>query len=134
MYNQLSVLKKSLLFSASFLLLLFYSSTLPLSALAAPSAYLSASPDRHYVYLTFSGLKTVSKVAYTLMYDTAGRTTGLEGGLYTKKATSRTTRRQILGTCSTQRCTYHKSPKNMNLQVTFYLRSGGTTTLTRSLP
>jgi len=84
--------------------------------------------------MTFTGLKAVSKVDYTLTYDTGSRNTGVVGGLRTKKFTSKASRRQILGTCSTRRCTYHTNPKNLNLQVTFYLRSGGTSTVTKTLP
>lgn len=126
------MLKKSL--QIALLLLIFCSFALPFSVSAAPSASLSASSDRRYVYLSFAGLKSVSKVDYTLTYDTSGRNTGLAGGFRTKRFTSKTSRRQILGTCSTRFCTYHKNPKNLTLQVTFTLRSGSTTTITRSLP
>jgi hypothetical protein len=101
---------------------------------AAPSASLTTSADRRFAYLTFSDLRTVSKVDYTLTYDTQNRNTGLAGGFKTNRFTSKSSRRQILGTCSTRFCTYHKNPKNVTLQVTFTLRSGAKSTLTKTLP
>ncbi len=116
----------------TFLLLLLYSSTLPLSALAA-SASLSLSKDRHYVYLNFGDLKNVSKVNYTLVYDSSSGQKGLEGGFKLKPKISRSSRRQILGTCSSGRCVFHRNIKNVSLDATFTLRSGGTTNITRTL-
>ena len=107
----------------------------PLVAFAAmPGAALTTSPDRHFVYLTFSGLQSVSKVNYTLVYDSNNRQKGFEGGFKTMRYSSKSTRRQILGTCSSGKCVYHKSPRNFALEVSFTLKTGGTTTITRSLP
>jgi len=117
----------------TFLLLLLYSSTLPLSALAA-NASLSLSKDRRFVYLSFSDLKKVSRVNYTLVYDSSSGQKGFEGGFRLNPKTSRSSRRQILGTCSSGRCVYHKNIKNVSLDATFTLRSGGTLNITKSLP
>ena len=124
-------MRKVILTFFTFLLLLF---TFTTSVLAAPTASLTTSKDRRFAYVSFSGLKNVSRVAYTLTYNTNGRTTGVEGGLKPGKYSTRASRRQILGTCSTRFCTYHKNPTNLNLDVTFYYRSGGSTTVTKSLP
>ncbi|OGD00407.1 hypothetical protein A3E17_01585 [Candidatus Amesbacteria bacterium RIFCSPHIGHO2_12_FULL_48_14] len=124
------------LFSAglSLLLLLFTITTPASAATASPNASLSVSKDRHYVYLSFSGLKAVAKVNYILTYDSNNTQKGFEGGFSTKKSTTRSTRRQILGTCSSGKCVFQPNPKNFSLTVTFTLRSGATTTLTRTLP
>lgn len=107
---------------------------LPTSAVAAtPQATLTITPDKHFANVTFSNLKDVAKVSYTLMYDTNNRTTGFEGGFKTAKSTTRATRKQIIGSCSTKRCVYHQKPKNFTLNVTFTLRSGGVTRVSKSL-
>lgn len=112
-------------------LLLFTLATVP--ALAA-TASLSLTKDRRYVYLNFGDLKNVSKVNYTLVYDSATGQKGFEGGFKLKPKISRSSRRQILGTCSSGRCVYHKNVKNVSLDTTFTLRSGGTTNVTKTLP
>jgi len=104
------------------------------SALAAPGATLSTDAARKYVFLGFSGLKDVSKVSYTLMYGSNGITRGFEGLIRPKKFTSRTTKKQILGTCSSGKCVFHKNVKNLQLDVTFTLRSGKTVSVTKNLP
>ena len=118
----------------SFLLLLLYSSTLPLLALAAPTTSISLTKDRRFVYLKFSDLTNVSKVNYTLVYDSNRGQKGLEGGFKLKPRTRRSSRRQILGTCSSGRCVYHQGIKNVQLDATFTLRSGGTVNVTKTLP
>lgn len=102
--------------------------------LLVPFVGLSLSRDRHYVYLNFGGLKGVSKVNYTLVYDSTTGQKGFEGGFKLKPKISRSSRRQILGTCSSGRCVFHRNVKNVSLDATFTLRSGGTTNVTKSLP
>lgn len=115
--------------------LLFFFVVIPATSVfaASPSASLSLSPDKKYINLTFSNLKNVSKVSYVLTYTANNRQTGFEGGFKPNPKTSRTTRRQILGTCSTRFCTYHKNPKGFTLTVTYSLRTGGTTSVTKTL-
>ena len=102
--------------------------------LLVPFVGLSLSRDRHYVYLNFGGLRDVAKVNYTLIYNSATGQKGLEGGFKLKPKISRSSRRQILGTCSSARCVYHKNVKNVSLDATFTLRSGGTINVSKSLP
>jgi len=104
------------------------------SVLAAPSASLSLSKDRRFVYLSFSDLKKVSRVNYTLVYDSSSGQKGFEGGFRLNPKTSRSSRRQILGTCSSGRCVYHRNIRNVSLDATFTLRSGGTVNVTKNLP
>lgn len=116
-------------------LLLFYSLALPLSAFAAsPTASLRTDKNRRFVYLTFFNIKGVSRVNYTLVYDTGATQKGVEGGFKTAGKSRAATRRQILGTCSSGRCVYHQGVRNLQLDVTYTLRSGGTVNVTKSLP
>ncbi|OGC98763.1 hypothetical protein A2701_01770 [Candidatus Amesbacteria bacterium RIFCSPHIGHO2_01_FULL_47_34] len=116
-------------------LILISSLFLPQNIFAAvsPGVSLAVSRDRHFVYLTFSGLKTVSLVDYVLTYDSGTVQKGMQGGFRTKKYTSRSKRRQILGTCSSGTCVFQMSPKNFKLEITYTLRSGGVVTLNRTL-
>ena len=123
-------------------LFIFLLAALPAVALAqaGPTATLQLDKFRRYAYVTFSDIKNVSRINYTLVYDTssgqkglpAGRQ-GLEGG-FKNRSSRKSTRRQILGTCSSGRCVYHKNIKNISLDATFTLRSGGTVNVTRALP
>lgn len=100
----------------------------------AAVASLQLSSDRRFVNINFSGTKDISKINYTLTYDTSAGVRGFEGGVKLKNKTSRVTRRQILGTCSSSKCVYQKGIKNLQLQTTFFKRSGGSTNSTVSLP
>ncbi|MEK7504518.1 MAG: hypothetical protein AAB550_03400 [Patescibacteria group bacterium] len=100
----------------------------------AAVASLNLSTDRRFVNINFSGTRDVSKINYTLTYDTTAGVRGFEGGIKLKNKTSRVVRRQILGTCSSKKCVYQKGIKNLQLQTTFFMRSGGSTTSTVSLP
>lgn len=125
---------KFILTSLLTLLLLFSSSPLPFLAAVTPNASLAVTGNRRFILLKFSNLKTVSKVSYVLTYDTDSGQKGLEGSLTPRRHTNRINRRQILGTCSGRRCVYHPHPRNFTLEVTFTLRSGGTTSLAKTLP
>lgn len=115
-------------------LFLFFSSfALPASA-ANPSVSLRLAPNRRYVFLTFSNLRPVSRVSYTLTYTSSSTTKGFEGGFKTTGHSVRAVRRQILGTCSSGRCVFHSSPHAFELTATFYFRTGGSTTVTKTLP
>ena len=103
------------------------------SVMAAPNATLSTDAARRFVNITVTDLRTVSKVSYLLYYDTNRGQRGLEGGFNNKSKLLRTTRRQILGTCSSGKCVYHQGVKNIVLEATFTLKSGGRTSLTKSL-
>lgn len=94
---------------------------------------LRLSTDKKFAYLTFTGLKDVSKVNYVLTYDTNRGQKGLEGGMKLKK-TTRSSRRQILGTCSSGKCVYHQGIKNVELTTIFTNRSGKSTTTTVRVP
>lgn len=112
-------------------LLLIFS---PQKAQAAnPSASLGLTADKKYVNIYFSNLQDVTRITYTLTYQTGSRTTGFEGSLKPKPKTSRLSRRQILGTCSTRRCVFHPNPKNFNLEITFTTKSGQKITQTKTL-
>ncbi|MDO8487805.1 MAG: hypothetical protein Q7S31_00625 [bacterium] len=112
-------------------ILLFQAAATPVWA--APAASLRTDTLRRYVFLTFTGLPEVSRISYTLMYDSNGITRGFEGGFRPKSKINRSTRRQILGTCSSARCVFHKNPKKFQLEVVFTLRSGETSTVTKNL-
>ncbi len=101
---------------------------------ASPTASLRTDKNRRYVYMTFSNLKGISRVNYTLVYDTTTTQKGLEGGFKTNGKTKTATRRQILGTCSSGRCVFHQGVKNLQLDATFTLYRGGTVNVTRTLP
>lgn len=101
--------------------------------LAAPGALVSLSADKRFVYMTFTDLRNVSRVNYTLTYDTISSQKGFESAIKFKSKTSRISRRQILGTCSSGRCVYHQGIKNVQLDATFTLRSGGTINLTKNI-
>ncbi len=113
-------------------LVLFFATTT--SVFAAPSATVGTDAARPYVLLAFTGLRDVSKVNYVLTYDSKGLSRGFEGGIRPKVRTTRTAKRQILGTCSSGRCVYHKNPTNIQLDVTFTLKSGQTIKVTKTLP
>lgn len=83
--------------------------------------------------MTFTDLRDVAKLSYTLVYNTERGQKGLEGGMKFKTRTSRTSRRQILGTCSSGKCVFHKGVKNVQLDVTFTLRSGKTVNVTKNI-
>ncbi len=97
------------------------------------AASIRLSSDKRFAYLNFTGLKDVSKINYVLTYDTNRGQKGLEGGLKLKK-TNRSSRRQILGTCSSGKCVYHQGIKNVELVTIFTNRTGGTTTTTTRVP
>lgn len=103
------------------------------TALAAPGVSLSTDASRRFVTVGFTDLKSVSKVSYTLTYDSASIQRGFAGGFRNPSKLIRTTRRQILGTCSSGRCVYHRAPKNLQVQAVFTLRSGGTVKASRTL-
>jgi hypothetical protein len=104
-------------------------------AQAAPSASVKLTSDQRYVLLDFSDLRQIAKVSYTLTYTTSSRSSlqGFSGGFKVTPKTTRTTRKQILGTCSSGHCVFHRQPKNILLEVAFTSRSGQTTTITKSL-
>lgn len=102
--------------------------------LLTPLASLSTDAARHYVYLTFANTKGVSKIDYTLTYYSGGRQKGFVGGFTNGLFTTRSVRKQILGTCSSGKCVYHLNPKNLELDVTFFLKSGKPITQTKTLP
>ena len=116
--------------------------TLLLAGFLIVTPVLAASPDasmrldklRHYVYLTFTNLKNVSRVNYTLVYDTSRGQKGIEGGFKTNSKSRTSTRRQILGSCSSGHCVFQVGVANLQLDVTFTSRLGGTTNVTRTLP
>lgn len=116
------------------IILLIMKSRILLTVIFAAVASLRLSSDRRFVNINFSGTRDVSKINYTLTYDTTAGTRGFEGGVKLKNKTGRVVRRQILGTCSSGKCVYQKGIKNLQLQTTFFLRGGGSTSSTVSLP
>jgi hypothetical protein len=104
------------------------------SALAAsPGVLLTTDAARKFVIVSFTNLKTVSKVSYTLVYDSGQSQKGFEGGFRNPSKLLRTTRKQILGTCSSGKCVYHRTPKNLQLNATFTLRTGGVVKASKTL-
>ena len=101
---------------------------------ASPGASFRLDPTRRFVFLTLTNLQSVARVSYVLTYETRGVTKGFEGGFRTFGRQRRSVRRQILGTCSSGRCVYHTNPHGFQLDVTFFLKSGGTTTAPQTLP
>jgi hypothetical protein len=97
------------------------------------AASLRLSADKKFAYLNFTGLKDTSKISYVLTYDTNRGQKGLEGGMKLKK-TSRSSRKQILGTCSSGKCVYHQGIKNVELTTTFVNKNGTKTTTTTRVP
>ncbi|MBP9781750.1 hypothetical protein KBC89_03785 [Candidatus Woesebacteria bacterium] len=101
--------------------------------LLAPLASLSTDSARRYVYLTFANTKGVTKIDYTLTYNSGTRQKGFAGGFKNNSTTSRSVRKQILGTCSSGRCVYHAGVKNIQLSTTFVLKNGQRITQTKTL-
>lgn len=116
------------------LLLILFVYFFPYPAAAAPQASVVLSANKRFAYLSFSDLRSISRVSYILIYDTSRGQKGIEGGFKVKPRSIRSARRQILGTCSSGKCVYHQGVSNVQLEVTFTSRSGQTTTITRSLP
>lgn len=108
--------------------------TTVITALVIAIATLSTDNLKHFANLGFSGLKGVTKVSYTLTYYSNGRQKGVVGGFKVNPTTTRSVRRQILGTCSSGKCVYHNKPTNFELQTTFYLKNGKPITQTKTLP
>lgn len=98
------------------------------------AAAIRFSPDRRYLYLTFSDMRNVSRVNYVVTYDTNKGQKGFEGGYKLNSRTLRSTRREILGTCSSSKCVFQTGIKNAQIQATFVMRSGGITTSSQTLP
>lgn len=105
-----------------------------LAFIFAAVASLRLSADKRFAYLNFSGLKDTARVNYTLVYDTASGQKGVEGAIRLKNRTNRTSKVQLLGTCSSKKCVYHKGIKNVHLETTFVSRTGGSTTSANNLP
>jgi len=103
-------------------------------ALLIAVATISTDKLRRYVYLTFADTKGVTKIDYTLTYDSGAKQKGFAGGYKNGIFTSRSVRKQILGTCSSKRCVFHANPRNFQLNATLFLKSGGKKTITQSLP
>jgi hypothetical protein len=96
-------------------------------------ASLRLSADKKFAYLNFTNLRETAKINYILTYDTNRGQKGLEGGMKLKK-TSRSSRKQILGTCSSGKCVYHQGIKNIELVTTFVDHAGRSTTTTARVP
>jgi hypothetical protein len=105
-----------------------------LLTLLIATAAIRLTPDKHYLYLTFSDLRNVARVSYVATYDTDKGQKGFEGGYKLANKTLKSTRRQIMGTCSSGKCVFQNGIKNVQLQATFVMRSGGITTSSQSLP
>lgn len=108
--------------------------TFPGIALAAPNVTITPDRNRQFVNINFTDLTNVSRLNYTLVYDTNRGQRGLAGGVKYKSRVRKSSRRQILGTCSSGRCVYHQGIKNLSVEATFYYRNGGSSTVTRLLP
>lgn len=75
------------------------------------------SKDKQTVIATFSNLKDVKIVNYTLMYEANGIGEGVIGSI--KPTSNKSITKNIyLGTCSGRVCRPHKKIKNMLLQLT----------------
>lgn len=72
----------------------------------------------------FSNLKNVKKVSYTLSYEGNGIGQGVMGSFLVGKKQKGLSRNILLGTCSGKVCTYHKSVKNVKLEVKAIYKSG----------
>jgi hypothetical protein len=66
-------------------------------------------------------------------HDSGAKQKGFAGGFKNKTTTSRSVRKQILGTCSSGRCVYHAGVKNLQLSATFVLKNGQRITQTKTL-
>lgn len=98
------------------------------------AATMRLTADKHYLYLTFSDLRSVARVNYVVTYDTDKGQKGFEGGYKLQNRTVKSSRRQIIGTCSSGKCVFQNGVKNVQLQATFVMRSGGITTSSQTLP
>lgn len=75
--------------------------------------------------ITFSNIKKVSFLTYTLMYMTNEQQEGAMGTVYPKGA-STASRTLLFGTCSKNVCRYHTNVSNVKLQINGKLTSGKT--------
>jgi hypothetical protein len=78
---------------------------------------------KNLVRANFGNIKGVSKVSYTLMYDSNGVGQGAGGSFVPGKKTS-FSRDIFLGTCSGKVCVKHKNVKNLKLLVTLKYPNG----------
>lgn len=115
------------------LVLALFLGTSPILA-ASPSVSLRTDNLRRYVYMTFSNINGISRINYTLVYDTKTGQKGIEGGFKSSGKSRSAVRRQILGTCSSGKCVFQPGVRNLQLDATFTLRGGGTINATKSLP
>lgn len=110
-----------------FVFLFSFSST----SFAAKSSGFSASgqyiKNKNSVRAFFGNLKGVSKVNYTLIYDSSGVGQGA-GGSFSPGKKSSFSRDIYLGTCSGRVCTPHRNVKNMKLEITTKYSNGKSST------
>lgn len=116
------------------LILALFVAVAPALSAANPDASIRVDKNRRFAFMAFTNLRNVSRINYTLVYDTNSGQKGVEGGFKTAGKSRTAVRRQILGTCSSGRCVFHQGVRNLQLDVTFTLRSGGTVNVTKSLP
>lgn len=131
-------MRRILLFILFFALTFFILSTTfadaapkPKKAAPGPSISVGATYNKikNVVLANFGGLKGVSKVSYTLMYQGNGIGQGVMGSFSPGKKTSYATN-LYLGTCSGKVCTKHKNVKNIKLEVTTKFTNGKSSTKT----
>ena len=88
--------------------------------------------SKNSVRVTFSGLKNVSKVTYTLSYNGNGVGQGVVGS-FTPSNKNVITRDMYLGTCSGKVCIKHKNIKNIQIQVTTTYKNKSQTTKSQNI-
>lgn len=74
------------------------------------------SKDKQTLIVTFSNLKKIKTLNYTLNYEASGISEGVVGNIKPTKNNS-LTRNIYLGTCSGKVCKPHKKIKNLKLQL-----------------
>lgn len=94
------------------------------SAVSSVGVSYSLRKDKKALTVAFSNLKKAKSVFYTLSYQTQGKYEGVSGTITPSK--NQETRQLLFGTCSNKVCRYHKSIKNMRLEVSVDLLSGKT--------
>lgn len=83
--------------------------------------------------VTFSNLKNVASISYTLIYTTNDQQEGAIGTVIPKGANT-ASRTLLFGTCSKNVCRYHTNISDVTLEVSAKIKSGKTVSKTYYIP
>ncbi len=99
----------------------------------SPTTSGTLAKNKLSVTANFSNLTNVKTVKYRLVYDASNGKQGASGTIKVASKNKNLSRKLLLGTCSKNVCTYHKSVKNIKLSVDYTLKSGGIISYTKTI-